>query len=419
MFETEFGRLGILLGQDALYPETGRVLANKGAQFVVHLVASTRQEQFIELRHAFASRVQENYFLGAQSYLVGKNILNPNEGDYVGKSAVMAPFEMTTRHSGLLGEVGTMVSEGIISATWDLKGLYELRRTTNTPPQIPLTHEALARQIVEVYSKPEETTPVGPRPLRHPAHTAPPEPLEEALEESAAFGAVIAGAGVTYEAAEPTRGERDYGEAPQPAGRHEDEKPKGWEEDTFGEPEWLSDAAEPEHGSVEFGIPEEGRELKEDTTPAEGDEWATRARFLELEEATAEALSRVPGSSDVEDWLQPEAETDDADSHGDTAEAEPPSASDWWRDIEKQSQGEAPPDESPADQETDAFETGTSSSEAENERDSDLPDDLTTEESGQQSPSPPEDVEQENVSPDEITNEPDEPGDPFPSWWKK
>ena len=177
VFETDFGRLGILIGQDVLYPETSRILATSGAMFIVSLLAATSEQSFLKARHTFSARVQENLVLGAQSCLVGRNILGETGSSFVGKSVLLAPLEMTTRYSGKLGEVGTTVSESIISAAWDINGLYALRNSTDTPTNLIPDDEALQRQLRTLYGAPaaeggEET----PTPLA--AAPAPPIPAE-------------------------------------------------------------------------------------------------------------------------------------------------------------------------------------------------------------------------------------------------
>ncbi len=185
-FETEFGKLGILIGQDALYPESGRILGAQGAVAVAHLVAAPGQGAFSKLRNALAARLQENVMLGAQSCLVGKNILTSpknEKNDYVGKSAILAPAEMTTRYSGLLGEVGSMVTDGVISSVWDTKRLYELRSSIDVPTHEPLRNEVIRRQVQALYGIVAETpappAPECPKPPEPPEAIAPPAPEQQ------------------------------------------------------------------------------------------------------------------------------------------------------------------------------------------------------------------------------------------------
>ncbi len=130
-------------------------MTNNGALFIANLLAATSEQSFLKARNAFSARVQENLIFGAQSCLVGRNILGETGSTYVGKSILLAPLEMTTRYSGKLGEVGTTVSESIISATWDIRGLYALRNTTDTPTNLMTDNDALQRQLRKLYGVPE------------------------------------------------------------------------------------------------------------------------------------------------------------------------------------------------------------------------------------------------------------------------
>jgi predicted amidohydrolase len=185
VFDTDFGKLGVLIGQDALFPESGRILNALGASAVVHLVAAPGYGAFSKLRGALTARVQENVLLGAQSCLVGKNIIvspKNEKNDYIGKSAILAPAEMTTRYSGLLGEVGSMVTDGVISSVWDLKRLYELRSTIDIAVNEPLRNEVLRGQIQALYG----FTPGAPvRPMPPDDHIAPPVEWPQAEPEAA------------------------------------------------------------------------------------------------------------------------------------------------------------------------------------------------------------------------------------------
>jgi len=170
IFTTDFGKLGILIGEDVLYPESGRILAENGTTVIANLLAAASHSTFLKTRHAFTARLQENLLLGAQSCLVGKNILGQNEPDFIGRSTLFAPIEMTSRYSGTLGEVGSMVSESIVSATWDIKGLLELRQTTSTPTHIIPDDNTLRSQIRKVYGPSEDvrlpTIPLSVPPMR-------------------------------------------------------------------------------------------------------------------------------------------------------------------------------------------------------------------------------------------------------------
>ncbi len=118
--ETEIGRIGILIGEDALFPESGRLLAYQGCDVLINLAACDGAEVFHQTRHAFQSRLNENELMGAMSCLVGPNRLTESGQDFVGKSGLLAPIPLSSRLDGILFEMGAMTVEGIIGEPLDL-----------------------------------------------------------------------------------------------------------------------------------------------------------------------------------------------------------------------------------------------------------------------------------------------------------
>jgi predicted amidohydrolase len=126
---TPVGRLGILLGEEALYPEIGRVLAYQGADLLVTLAAAGSEASAAYVRHGAIAQAQENRCFALSCFLVGRNRLAHDENaaaGFVGRSGIYAPLEMTPRYSGVLVEMGTGDAEGLISAELDHDRLQEL-----------------------------------------------------------------------------------------------------------------------------------------------------------------------------------------------------------------------------------------------------------------------------------------------------
>jgi predicted amidohydrolase len=204
---TPAGRLGILLGEESLYPEAGRVLAFQGADLLVTLAATGSETLAAYVRHATIAQAQENRCFALTSFLVGKNHLAHDDGvldAFVGKSGVYAPLEMTPRYTGVLVEMGTGDAEGVITAELDFARLHELWENGVAPVRRRMPTHLFASYLPALYSSrrtladawPEaEIEPVTP-PLSLPAE---PAPLAPALGQ--------------FEA-ETAAGERDVAEAP-------------------------------------------------------------------------------------------------------------------------------------------------------------------------------------------------------------
>lgn len=121
--ETEFGRIGILIGQDTLFPESGRLLAYRGVDVLISLAACDGPASFHQFRHAFIARLDENELVGAQSCIVGPNRLTASGQDFVGKSGLFTPIPLSLRLDGILFEMGAMTVEGIIAETLNLAAM--------------------------------------------------------------------------------------------------------------------------------------------------------------------------------------------------------------------------------------------------------------------------------------------------------
>lgn len=127
VIHTEAGALGIMIGNDVLFPEVGRLLAFQGAEALITLAAATSQADYNKLRAGALARMQDNQLLAACAFLVGKDAFDAaHAATYLGKSAIFAPQELTPRFNGVLVEMGNFSSEGVLTAEWDFTDLRAL-----------------------------------------------------------------------------------------------------------------------------------------------------------------------------------------------------------------------------------------------------------------------------------------------------
>jgi predicted amidohydrolase len=151
---TPVGRLGLLLGEEALYPETGRVLAYQGADLLVALAATSSEALAAYVRHGVIAQAQENRCFALSSFLVGKNRLTQDENaaaGFVGRSGIYAPLEMTPRYSGVLVEMGTNEAEGLITAELDRDRLQELWESGAEPVRRRMPVNLFASYLPALY----------------------------------------------------------------------------------------------------------------------------------------------------------------------------------------------------------------------------------------------------------------------------
>lgn len=208
---TPIGRIGILLGEEALYPESGRVLAYQGAELLVALAAVSDEALAAYIRHGAISRAQENRIFALTSFLVGKNYLaTPEMPDTLkGKSGIYTPLELTVRYTGVLVEMGTADAEGLLTAELD-RGLLQKYWEQGIEPvrkRIPVDLFASylpalygsRRTLAEAWPEAEGALPTLPQPAAEvPA-------VEQETEAPAAPAGLVGAAGQAEPEEDPLR----------------------------------------------------------------------------------------------------------------------------------------------------------------------------------------------------------------------
>ena len=154
VIETEIGRIGLILGSDVLYPEVGRLLAYQGADVLIVQAAAADLVLYNKVRAGVLARMQDNQLFSAASYLVGDNRFSRGQRTpFVGKSAILAPQELTPRGNGVLVEMGSVRSEGVVSAEWDFAALRELWESSDTPVRSQLPLQQAGQVLAQLYAK--------------------------------------------------------------------------------------------------------------------------------------------------------------------------------------------------------------------------------------------------------------------------
>lgn len=136
IFETWFGRMGILMGRDTLVPELARALTVRGADLLIGPSATPGAAQARAVRGAMALRAEENQVFAASSFLLGPNYLDPeNREDYYGQSAVLGPISLSASGDGVLIQAGTNRTEGVVVAGTDADAMQALRESSRFRPR--------------------------------------------------------------------------------------------------------------------------------------------------------------------------------------------------------------------------------------------------------------------------------------------
>jgi predicted amidohydrolase len=153
-FQTRFGRLGLLIGRDIVYPELARLLTIQGVDLIVGIAASPGTAQARVLRSALALRAEENQVFTAACFLLGPNYLGKDSREeYFGQSAIMAPISLTERGDGLLVQAGTERSESMIAANLSIEALHDLHQTSRFRPRQEMNLGNLGPVLADLYQQ--------------------------------------------------------------------------------------------------------------------------------------------------------------------------------------------------------------------------------------------------------------------------
>ncbi len=175
---TPVGALGLMLGNDVLYPEVGRLLAYRGAEMLIAQGACPSLALYQKLRTGILARMQDNQLFAAASFLVGANALEGvQQLHYVGRSGLFAPQELTPRFNGVLVEMGSSESEGVLSAEWNFVALKQLWELSDTPVRKDLPFKQLGRILESLQARLQSTPESIESSGGHPGSTPPPTKL--------------------------------------------------------------------------------------------------------------------------------------------------------------------------------------------------------------------------------------------------
>ncbi|MBE3574194.1 MAG: hypothetical protein IMW99_01855 [Firmicutes bacterium] len=123
VFTTPWGKLACPICMDATYFETFRIAVARGAEVVV--IPSANPEPYLpgRARRGIWPRVQESQVFGIGPSLVGQFA----EFTFTGRSAILAPLDMTPNRDGFLARAHTSDKPEVVVADLDLERLRDYR----------------------------------------------------------------------------------------------------------------------------------------------------------------------------------------------------------------------------------------------------------------------------------------------------
>lgn len=163
--QTKVGVLGLLLGNDVLFPEVSRLLAYQGAEILIAQGACRDMALYYQLRTALQAQVQDLQLFAAVSFLVGQTTFKARADDlFVGKSAILAPQALTPRSNGVLVEMGSPRSEGVLSANWQFTLLKEVWGMSEPPMRKEFPLKQIGAVIANLYARLQAKSSVDAQP---------------------------------------------------------------------------------------------------------------------------------------------------------------------------------------------------------------------------------------------------------------
>lgn len=126
LFETELGRIGVLICYDSEFPLLARALAEAGAEIILVPSCTERISGFHRVRTGSMARALENTIVTVQSPTVGDALWSPAVDRNSGRAGVYVPSEHGVSDTGILAE-GDLDEPQWVTATIDLERLADLR----------------------------------------------------------------------------------------------------------------------------------------------------------------------------------------------------------------------------------------------------------------------------------------------------
>jgi predicted amidohydrolase len=122
VFEMPLGRVGLIVGEDVRYPEVARILTLQGANLLIHVAALPAPFDEETWLASLWREVQGNQVLGIEACLVGECFGQA----YAGRSAILAPVEMTEGERGVLAQSATTDGEQVVASELDFGALQKV-----------------------------------------------------------------------------------------------------------------------------------------------------------------------------------------------------------------------------------------------------------------------------------------------------
>ncbi|MEH7236612.1 bifunctional GNAT family N-acetyltransferase/carbon-nitrogen hydrolase family protein [Bacillus sp. JJ1562] len=134
VFDTDCGKISILISYDIQFPELARIAVDKGAQIIFTPFSSEDQQGYLRVRYCSQARAVENQVYTVIAGAVGNLSHVPHMDVQYAQSGIFSPSDFTFSSNGIVGECNPNI-ETIVVGEVDLESL---RRNRNIGTETPL-----------------------------------------------------------------------------------------------------------------------------------------------------------------------------------------------------------------------------------------------------------------------------------------
>jgi predicted amidohydrolase len=147
VFETDYGKIAILVCYDVEFPEAARMVSDAGAEILFVPSCTDERQGFYRVRYCAQARAIENQIYVAMTGTVGNLPQVPHMNTNYGQAAILTPCDFYFARDGIAAE-GNFNQEQIVVSDVDLDLLDERRVNGTVIPLNDKLQEVYGRVVV-------------------------------------------------------------------------------------------------------------------------------------------------------------------------------------------------------------------------------------------------------------------------------
>ncbi len=134
IFDTDCGKIAILICYDIQFPELSRIAADRGARIIFTPFCTDDRQGYLRVRYCAQARAVENEIYTVISGTIGNLTHVPRSDTMYAQSGIFSPSDYTFARDGIVGECSANI-ETIVMGDVDLE-ILRRHRTTGTVTQL-------------------------------------------------------------------------------------------------------------------------------------------------------------------------------------------------------------------------------------------------------------------------------------------